>query len=143
MTFDAVLVLHATAASYMTGLIWFVQVAHYPLFPRVGTDAFVAYERSYTPRVGVVVMPVMLAELALSGWLWWAAPPELAPWPLLGLALLAVVWASTFLLQVPCHRALSTRADLAVMRRLVRTNWLRTVAWSLRAALGVGLLLGR
>ena len=32
------LLLHAAATLFMTGLIWFVQVVHYPLFARVGED---------------------------------------------------------------------------------------------------------
>ncbi|MCA8966730.1 MAG: hypothetical protein KDC48_17750 [Planctomycetes bacterium] len=142
MTLHTLLVLHAAPTLLLTGLIWVVQIAHYPSFADIGAADFVTYERRYTARVGRVVLPLMLAELMLTGWLWWAAPPELAPWPLVGAALLAVVWASTFLLQVPCHTILSQRADRDAMRRLVRGNWLRTVAWTLRAAIAVALLLG-
>ncbi len=30
------LILHAGATLYMAGVIWFVQIVHYPLFSRVG-----------------------------------------------------------------------------------------------------------
>ena len=46
-----------------------------------------------------------------------------------------IIWLSTMVLQVPCHRRLETGFDAAVARRLVRTNWVRTFAWT---ALGVG-----
>ena len=35
---------HLTATASMAGIIWFVQVVHYPLFPLVGGDRFVAYD---------------------------------------------------------------------------------------------------
>ena len=59
-----------------------------------------------------------------------------------GLALLAVIWLSTALVQVPLHRRLQGGFDAAAHRRLVRTNWLRTAAWTLRAALALRLAFG-
>ncbi len=49
------------AALFMTGLIWFVQIVHYPLFARVlrntAPDAFRAYEASHANRTSFVVFP--------------------------------------------------------------------------------------
>ena len=44
-----VLLAHAAATLFMVGLIWFVQVVHYPLFARVGPDAFVPYAAAQAP----------------------------------------------------------------------------------------------
>jgi len=49
--------------------------------------------------------------------------------------LIAFIWASTFLLQVPAHSQLGSGFDEETWRMLVRSNWLRTVAWSARAGL--------
>jgi hypothetical protein len=57
-----------------------------------------------------------------------------------GAALLGAIWLSTFALQVPRHGALCHGFDADVHRGLVRSNWLRTVAWSLRSALVLALL---
>jgi hypothetical protein len=137
MDLRTVATLHLATTWFLVGLIWFVQVAHYPLFAQVGRDRFVAYERAYTPRVTRVVLPAMLLEVLLAAWLGWLAPPELRGWALLGLLALAVVWASTFLLQVPCHRVLAERPDPDTMQRLVRGNWLRTAAWTGRGAIAL------
>jgi hypothetical protein len=82
----------------------------------------------------------MLAELALAAWLWRSAPAGLAPWAAFGTALVAVVWGSTFLLQVPCHNRLARGRDDAAIRRIVATNWLRTAAWTARAVLALWLV---
>ena len=142
MDYRTLVVLHAVPTLCLTGLIWFVQRVHYALYPAVGAEAFVAYERAHCRRIAPLVLPLMLAELGLAAALWWYAPDAVARgWALAGAALLAVVWGSTFLLQVPCHQQLEQRADPQAMARLLATNWLRTVAWTLRAVVAVRLLL--
>lgn len=127
---------HLIATLYMTGLIWFVQLVHYPLFAKVGEDAFVAYEAAHTQRTSVAVMGAMLVELGTAIGLIWMRPAViLAAEAWIGLGLVGVIWASTFFLQVPAHTRLGQGFDAAIATRLVRTNWIRTVAWTLRAGL--------
>lgn len=131
---------HATATLALVGLIWFVQVVHYPLFARLG-GAFGAFHRAHMERTGWVVAPLMLAELATAVALIALLPSEATGFAVLGVVLLVGVWLSTALVQVPIHQRLSESAvpDESDLRRLVRTNWIRTVAWSLRAPLALAL----
>lgn len=120
----------------MTGVIWFVQIVHYPLFAGVGERDFAPYEARHTWLTGWVVAPPMLLELATGAALLWRRP-EVVPWQevIFGFALLGVIWLSTYLLQIPRHSVLGKGFDAAAHRGLVLTNWLRTLAWSLRAGL--------
>src|SRR4051812_17012703 len=127
------LLTHAAATLFMVGLIWFVQVVHYPLFDRVGTSDFSAYSTRHTTVTGLVVGPPMILEavtaVALVVW----TPPEISVslvWT--GLLLVAGIWLSTVLLQAPRHTTLGRGFDPAAHRFLVTSNWLRTVLWSLR-----------
>jgi hypothetical protein len=130
---------HFFCAAYMTGIIWFVQCVHYPMLHLSNGEDSKAGHLEYTRRMGFVVFPVMVCELVLQGrWLAMEAVPE--AW--LGTGLLFVIWASTFFVQVPCHHKLQTRFDPAVQRKLVHTNWVRTLAWTARALL-IGKLLTR
>lgn len=126
----------------MAGLIWFVQVVHYPLMRNVSADAFPAYAISHQRRTTWIVGPIMLIEASSAIALAWLmrddAPSRLLAW--IGLALLAIVWLSTFVLQVPMHERLAMRFDESHWRRLVATNWIRTVCWTLRAGLALALL---
>ncbi|MFM8334681.1 MAG: hypothetical protein ACKODK_03905 [Opitutaceae bacterium] len=124
---------HAAATLFMTGVIWFVQIVHYPLFGRVGAAEFPAFEREHARRTGRVVGPAMVVELLLA--LALAARGGVLAWA--GLALLGVIWASTAFVQVPLHRRLEQGADVAAQRRLVRTNWIRTAAWTARAVIAI------
>lgn len=130
------LLAHCAATLYMTGVVWFVQVVHYPLFARIGVADFSAYERRHTALTTWVVAPPMLVEAATALLLIRLLPPGVSTvqvWT--GVALLAAIWGSTFFVQVPCHDILSKELDAAVLNRLVWTNWIRTVAWSLRGLL--------
>lgn len=128
--------LHLASTFYMVGLIWFVQVVHYPLFAAVGEDKFVEYEDHHQRLTTWVVGPGMLVEL-VSGMLLalTAADSRSAMILWVSLGLLAIIWLSTALVQIPCHRQLSTGFNASAHRRLVRSNWLRTVAWTGRGVL--------
>lgn len=89
---DAVLVAHATWL--MTGVIWTVQIVHYPLFAGVGPDRFLDYARAHTARIIRLVAPVMLVELATGAWLALDPPAGIAAWQARGgFAVLGVILA--------------------------------------------------
>lgn len=133
---EILLLLNAICTLAMVGLIWFVQVVHYPLFSMVGDQRFQQYEISHQRRTTLVVAPLMLIEAATAGILVWfrpeALPAELA---VVGFSLVVAIWASTFFWQVPAHERLAKRFDAGIHQRLVRSNWLRTAAWTARGAL--------
>lgn len=130
------LLTHLAATVYMVGVIWFVQVVHYPLFAAIASDKFTAYEQRHASLTTWVVFPPMLVEAATVVLMFWFRPDGLSVWQLwTGMALLTGIWISTFLVQVPCHRELSKGFSAAVHYRLVLTNWIRTVGWSLRGLL--------
>lgn len=137
----ALLLAHAASTLAMVGLVWFVQVVHYPLFNRVPPDALVAYAQAHTTRTTWVVAPLMLVEAASAALLVVTPPAGVAPnLPLLGLVLLLVIWIATAVGMVPVHHRLSRRGDPADAARLARRNWVRTLAWTARAAIAVALL---
>ena len=130
---DLLLLAHAAATLFMVGVIWFVQVVHYPLFARVGTSGFAAYSGTHSRLTGLVVGPPMLLEAATAVALVITVPPGISvtlAWT--GLILLAGIWLSTALLQSPRHTTLGRGFDAAAHHSLVTSNWLRTVLWSLR-----------
>lgn len=126
---------------FMTGLIWFVQVVHYPLYAMIGSHEFPAYQERHQRLTTLVVGPVMLLE-ATTAVAWIYRPPaaaETLTWVALGLLL--IIWLSTAALQVPAHGRLTEQYSDAVHRRLVQTNWIRTVAWTCRSLIVLWLML--
>lgn len=121
---------HLVATLFMVGVIWFVQVVHYPLM----RSQSASYCSEHVRRTGWLLPPVMLVEMATA----FILAFQIASWPYLaGVASLAAIWLSTWFVQVPCHHRLVIAFDADTHRRLVTTNWIRTVLWSIRGALTV------
>lgn len=139
---EVILLAQAVASGAMCGLIWFVQVVHYPLFAAITGSGSREHAIENQRRTGPVVIPFMAVELATA--------LAIAVWPpagvgrglaLVGLGLVAVAWLSTFLVQVPLHARLACEGHVPdAVAALVRSNWVRTVAWTGRAILAAWML---
>ena len=114
----------------MVGLIWFVQVVHYPMFRNVGEGSFREYARIHQRLTPLVVAPLMLVEAFTSVGLLYRSPESISSgWMWAGIGLVFVVWLSTAILQLPRHGALADNGFSAVHHSaLVATNWVRTIA---------------
>jgi hypothetical protein len=119
----------------MTGLIWLIQMVNYPLMSLVPPDDFPAYEASHCRRISPVVLPLMTGELVTSGWLTFRPIATVESELLVGAILTFLLWASTFLIQVPLHHQLEKAFNPQAWKRLVLTNWIRTTLWSVRSIL--------
>ena len=133
-----ILLLNVASTWFMVGLIWFVQVVHYPLFSGIPPEPFAAYHRRHVRRTTWVVAPVMLVELSAALALLWLRPITVPAWVAwAGLALLGIAWGSTWLLQIPRHNELAACYADGSHAALCYSNWLRTAAWTARGVLFV------
>jgi len=136
MSVALLLVVNAAATWFLTGLIWVIQVVHYPLFSYADRATYPAFADAHSRLITVVVGPAMLVELATAAWLVMDRPEALSArmaWT--GLALVGVIWASTAVLQVPMHGQLAHGYDAGAHAWLVTSNWIRTAAWTARSVL--------
>lgn len=114
-----------------TGLIWYVQIVHYPLFLQIPSEVFPKYEFLHQKRTGLLVIPLMLAELTLAICLIYLYPLTILNLGQLGLT--CCIWISTLLIQSPIHQSLLIKKSEPEIKRLIKSNWLRTVAWTVRS----------
>lgn len=124
---------HLLTTFAMVGLIWFVQIVHYPMMASFDRENFASHEKEHCDRTGWVVVPLMLVEIFTFALLLIEGIRSNAF--LISGLLLGVIWASTFLIQVPLHRKLLEGWDARLHKRLVTTNWIRTAAWTGRGFL--------
>jgi len=133
MTYESILFINLFSSVFMTGLIWFVQLVHYPSFAFAG-EPFSEFHRHHSFFTGLIVMPVMIIELLSSGWLW-HQEDSLFELNSIGFYIVILIWVSTALFQVPVHRKLSKEKDSELIKKLVQTNWIRTFLWTIKAIL--------
>lgn len=118
----------------MLVVLWLVQLVIYPSFLVVAPEKRVAWHRSYTQRVSFIIMPLMVAQLGVVLYQSIASP---SPIVFLSLCFVLLCWGLTFGISVPLHRRIEAGGDTEISRRLVRTNWPRTLLWTLIFLLGM------
>lgn len=123
-------VLNLVITGALIGLIWIVQLVHYPSFHFIAEIDFSAFHGHHTRSITWIVLPLMLGELALGFYL--AAQANWAMSYLWPFVMVVLLWLSTFLVQVPLHNALGAGKDPALIDRLVQTNWWRTALWTIK-----------
>lgn len=119
----------------LAALIWVIQVVHYPSFRFVDESRFSSFHSFHSKSISYLVMPLMLVELVVTATLIFKLPSNLLV--LTSSLLLAVIWASTFLLSVPCHNSLRKKHDPKIIEKLIKTNWIRTILWTTKMIMAV------
>jgi len=115
---------------FLVGLIWIVQVVHYPSFLYFEKSDFLKFHHFHTKSITWIVIPTMTVELILGAYLLWQSSFEMSY--LIPFIFLIGIWASTALLQIPLHLKLADRENKSDIRKLISTNWIRTVLWTLK-----------
>src|SRR4051812_9608132 len=118
----ALLFAHGVSTLLMVGIIWFVQVVHYPLMASVGPAQFCNYSRLNQSRTTVVIaLPMLIEAITAICLLFWTPALRTSPifWTANGLLLL--IWVSTALWQVPLHESFLIEFNPQQIRRLVRS----------------------
>lgn len=130
-----ILLLQALTTWILLGMLWFMQLVHYPLFRRI-KENFVKYEREHIKRILSLLMPLSIIDLALNVML--VISLERGRYIFLisfALAMNIITWLSALFFQVEQHHALSEHFSKNMVHKLVKTNWISTIAWSIKAAL--------
>ena len=125
--------LNLASTWYMVGLIWLIQLVHYPLFNYVGIEEFTVFHENHKILITPVVGIVMIVELVTSVILLFQNSCVTRNWlSIFGIILLGIIWFSTIYFQIPFHNALSTKFNENTLIMLINTNWIRTICWSVR-----------
>jgi hypothetical protein len=137
-----VVVLAQTAASWaMAGFITTLQVLNYPLLALIDPAGVPRYETAHNRRFAVVLAPGLLVAAGTTVALFFLRSPRLSWWaPLTMAILLLIIVAVTARYGAPAHTRLAQSFDPVVHAQLVRTNWIRVLAWTALGLLDLVLL---
>ena len=112
--------------SILVGIILVTQFVNYPLFKIIDLN-FEKIHEEYTKKMSYVVAPIMTLEAlaVFSMYIYYPKSNNL----IFIVLLTIVIWLSTFLIQVPIHNKISFKKDPKKVKKLIKTNYIRTIAW--------------
>ncbi len=125
---DSTELVHALAVFALFGLIWTIQLVHYPMFQFIEAPHWPRFHQLHSRNITFIVFPLMLVELLTSIQLL-IEERSLNHLILGGCA--AGVWLLTMTVFMPLHHKLSRGQVSTTLSLLVRFNWLRTFIWTL------------
>ncbi len=128
------LVIHLIATSIMVGVIWVIQLVHYPSFHFIELKQYTTFQRFHMSRISYVVVPAMLTELFTLIFLIIFMDKIDTLVTVSGL-LLIIIWLMTAVFFSGVHQKLTSGYDKNVVNSLVKLNWGRTLLWTLRLLL--------
>ncbi len=109
-------------------LIWIVQLVIYPSFLHYTKANLVDWHSKYTARISGIIAPLMIGQLYFAVFQF---TKESTTYTIGSLVIIVILWMSTFLKFIPMHTKISiNRFDDALLRQLVKQNWIRTVLWT-------------
>lgn len=135
MPIFATLVFETALSGVLLGVLWFVQLIHYPLFFKVKED-FLSYEKEHVRKMTYFIIPLIILDVFLNVVL--TVKLAYHPYSLLiagALAFNLMAWLSTLFFQLDQHRKLCASFSHKTLKSLINTSWIRTVFWTIKTVL--------
>ena len=129
-----VLLGHLIFTSIMTGVIWVIQIVHYPSFHFIEKELYTAFQKFHMNKISIIVIPIMLAEL-ITGMMLFLDKSSKSPFLIISFVILVLIWLITGVFFSKAHNELMTGYQELVVNQLVAMNWIRTLLWTLRLLL--------
>ena len=129
-----VLLGHLIFTSIMTGVIWVIQIVHYPSFHFIEKELYTAFQKFHMNKISIIVIPIMLAEL-ITGMMLFLDKSSKSPFLIISFVILVLIWLITGVFFSKAHNELITGYQELVVNQLIAMNWIRTLLWTLRLLL--------
>ena len=125
-------------SAILLGLILTIHFVHYKSFKFIDIERFIEFHRFHTKNISFLVLPLMTSEAVLSITICYFYFSILS---LANLLLVALIWITTFLLQVPSHNKLSTGKSMPEIKKLISGNIYRVCLWFLKVIVSTLIIL--
>ena len=120
--------------SILLGIILMTQFVNYPLLDSYNEN-FHTTHQNYMKRMGYVAGPIMVLEFLIISFLFLSNFENKVIAAMF--LITCLIWLSTFLIQVPVHQGLTNRKEKKLIQKLINTNWIRTILWSVKLVLSL------
>ena len=130
MKFDDLIIAHFTSTSIMVGVIWVIQLVHYPSFKYVKDSDYIIFQKYHMSNISYIVFPSMFTELITSLLIFFSGEKSFLF--MLSMICLSLIWVITGVLFTKFHSTLQKGKDLKMIEKMIKANWIRTLLWTMR-----------
>ncbi len=131
---DELFNVHLIVTSAIVGVIWMVQLVHYPSFLYVDKNKYKLFQEFHMSRIGFIVVPLMAVEL-ITGALLLIIYKLSSIYFFSSMLLLVGIWFLTAIVFTRIHSKLLNGYSEKLIHDLVSFNWIRTIMWTTRLVL--------
>jgi len=124
---NIVINIHFASTAVMVGVIWVIQLLHYPTFHYIEKNNYSQFQKFHMNRISYIVIPAMVIEM-LSGIMLVIINDDF----IISFSFLVCIWIITFVFFTNIHQRLLSKYENTAVEKLVNLNWIRTVFWTVR-----------
>ena len=143
MLIEIIFIAHIVSTFIIVGVIWYAQIALYPLMKFINKEKFSRYKHEYNRLIMPIATIMLSIELITAIALVWIHPRAIPLWMVLAsLAILISAWLLTWSSCVPHHMRLEKGYNKFSYMVLLKLNLARAFLCTIRSFL-VLLMIGR
>ncbi len=124
---------HLIFSAIMVGVIWVIQLVHYPSFHFIDKDIYDSFQKFHMNKISIIVIPVMILELVTGFLLLIGNSKNILI--IISFGILILIWGITGLFFSDAHGKLISGYNELIVNKLVSMNWIRTVLWTFKMIL--------
>ena len=116
----------------MTGIIWLIQLIHYPSFSFIDKNMYSKFQTFHMNRISFLVGPIMILEL-LSGFYLLLFFYSESNFFVINFILNILILTMTIIVFGTIHKKLIEGFKFSLFAKLISMNWIRTILWSMKS----------
>ncbi|MAI87886.1 MAG: hypothetical protein CMF98_01970 [Candidatus Marinimicrobia bacterium] len=129
---EAILFFHFFLTFFMTGIIWLIQLIHYPSFSFIDKNMYSKFQTFHMNRISFLVGPIMILEL-LSGFYLLLFFYSESNFFVINFILNILILTMTIIVFGTIHKKLIEGFKFSLFAKLISMNWIRTILWSMKS----------
>lgn len=138
---ELIVIGHLSSTWLLVGLIWTIQLVHYPSFLSIADDSYADFqERHMRSMAQLIGFPWLIEGLSVLGLFVFAPDTQTRVIATVGGLLEALIIGVTIGSAIPAHEVLTRGFDPDAHRSLLRSNWIRSAAWTARGIIAIVLV---
>ena len=128
-----VFITHCIATYIMVGVIWVIQLVHYPSFHFIDKKKYKSFQNFHMNKISYIVLPTMLVELFTGFIIFFDFSFIQGDFIFyISIFFLLCIWAITGFVFTKLHNELLKGYDELLIQKIIKWNWSRTLLWTFR-----------